>query len=830
MKAVIMAGGEGTRLRPLTSNQPKPMVPMVNRPLMEHIVLLLKRHGFTEIVVTVQFLASLVRNYFGDGEDLGVSLAYATEETPLGTAGSVKNAEGALDEAFLVISGDALTDIDLEKVAAFHREKGALVTVVLSRQPNPLDYGIVIADEEGRVERFLEKPGWGQVFSDTVNTGIYVLEPEVFNHIPAESPSDFSKDVFPMLLEKGAPVFGCIAEGYWCDVGNVETYLRAHHDALEGRVRIEIDGFEISDGVWIGDGAVIEPEARIEGPAVLGEHVKVEDGAHILEYSVVGDNSVIKAGASLHRTVVHDNAYLGEGASLRGCVVGRNADVRRGARLEEGVVLGDEGFVGESAVLQPNVKVYPFKTVEAGAVIARSIVWESRGSRTLFGARGVSGLINIDVTPDLAVRLAAAYAATLTRGSTVVTCRDQSRAARTIKRAFIAGLNGSGIHVHDLEVAPVPVARFHLRTARATGGVAVQTVPGDSQSIQIRFFDSTGADAGEGAQRAIERVYYREDARRAFPDEIGELRFPPRALEFYQAGLLATLDLEAIRNARIKAVVDCAFGATALVLPGILGRFGSDILTVNAYVDESRSTLSEEERDRHVAQLATLVKASRARFGALLDPAGEWVALVSEAGEPVPFDRALLLFVDLMCERARGGAVALPVSAPAVAEDVAAAHGCSVLRTKRAPSALMSAAAEEGTIFAGNEEGEYIFPDFMPAFDALGSFCRVLETLTSGEVLLGRRLASLPAAHVRHGTVVTPWERKGSVMRHVATTARGDRTEDTEGLKVFHGREWALVVPDPEDPVTHIWAEGATSAEADAWLERYVAMVREGME
>src|SRR3989441_5424805 len=167
-----MAGGAGSRLRPLTSNQPKPMVSLANRPLMEHIVRLLKRHGFTDVVVTVQFLASLVRNYFGTGQDLGVALSYATEESPLGTAGSVKNAEGALDETFLVVSGDALTDIDLEKVAAFHREKSALVTVVLSRQPDPLEYGIVIADEEGRVERFLEKPGWGQVFSDTVNTGI----------------------------------------------------------------------------------------------------------------------------------------------------------------------------------------------------------------------------------------------------------------------------------------------------------------------------------------------------------------------------------------------------------------------------------------------------------------------------------------------------------------------------------------------------------------------------------------------------------------------------------------------------------------------------------
>jgi UTP-glucose-1-phosphate uridylyltransferase len=205
MKAVIMAGGAGSRLRPLTSNQPKPMVPVANRPLMEHIVRLLKRHGFTDIVVTVQFLASLVRNYFGTGEDLGVAMSYATEEFPLGTAGSVKNAASALDETFLVISGDALTDIDLGKAVAFHHEKGAMATIVLSRQPNPLEYGIVVTDDSGRIERFLEKPGWGQVFTDAVNTGIYVLDPGIFDHIPDGEPSDFSQDIFPKLLEAGEP-------------------------------------------------------------------------------------------------------------------------------------------------------------------------------------------------------------------------------------------------------------------------------------------------------------------------------------------------------------------------------------------------------------------------------------------------------------------------------------------------------------------------------------------------------------------------------------------------------------------------------------------------
>jgi mannose-1-phosphate guanylyltransferase / phosphomannomutase len=827
MKAVIMAGGEGTRLRPLTSNQPKPMVPMVNRPLMEHIVLLLKRHGFEETVVTVQFLASLVRQYFGDGADLGVSLAYATEEAPLGTAGSVKNAEDALDETFLVVSGDALTDIDLEKVAAYHREKGALVTAVLSRQPNPLEYGIVIADEEGRIERFLEKPGWGQVFSDTVNTGIYVLEPEIFDHIPAETPFDFSKDLFPALLEAGAPIYGYVADGYWCDVGTIEAYRRAHQDVLERRVEVEIDGFEIADGVWMGEGAIVDPDAKIEGPVVLGEHAKVEGDAHIREFTVLGNNAVVKSGSFLHRTIVHDNAYIAENTNIRGAVLGRNADVRRGARLEEGVVLGDEGFVGEDAVLQPNVKVYPFKTVEAGAVIARSIIWESRGTRTLFGSGGVSGLINVDITPDLAVRLGAAYAATLKRGSRIVTCRDASRAARTIKRAFIAGLNGSGVHVADLELAPVPVARSHLRSARANGGVAVETVPGDPQSIELRFFDSTGADIDESVQRAIERVYFREDARRAFPDEIGELRFPPRALEFYQAELLNTVDLRAIEEARIKAVVDCSFGATALVLPGILGRLGGDILTVNSYVDENRTTRTDEERELKIEELATLVRASRANFGALFDPPGERIQLVLEGGSVVPTDRALLLLLDLVCEAKGPGTVVLPISASSAADRVAAEHGCSIVRTKHAASALMTVANHEGAIFAGGMDGAYVFPDFAPSFDALASFCRFLEFLASG-VDVAARIEQIPDAHVVHTTVVTPWERKGAVMRHVAETAHGERTDDTEGLKVFHDQGWALVIPDPADPITHVWAEGLDEAEAQERLDSYVAIVTQG--
>src|SRR4029453_5178003 len=225
VKAVILAGGEGTRLRPLTSNQPKPMMPLVNKPMLEHLVTLRERHGFDDIVVTVAYLGNQIRDYFGDGSDFGVTMRYATEDTPLGTAGSVRNASAQLDDTFLVISGDVLTDIDLSELIDAHRDSGALASIALKRVENPLEFGIVITSPDGEIEPFLEKPSGGQGSSDTINTGLYVLEPDVFEFIPPDEVVDFAGDVFPAALAKGLSLHGHVADGYWEDVGTNEAYL-----------------------------------------------------------------------------------------------------------------------------------------------------------------------------------------------------------------------------------------------------------------------------------------------------------------------------------------------------------------------------------------------------------------------------------------------------------------------------------------------------------------------------------------------------------------------------------------------------------------------------
>ena len=825
MKAVIMAGGEGTRLRPLTSNAPKPLLPLVNRPMMEHIVDLLKRHGIDEIVVTVAFMANAIRDYFGDGSEFGVKIAYATEETPLGTAGSVRNAMEHLTERFVVISGDVLTDIDLGAIIDFHDAKGAMATIGLAHVDNPLEFGIVITQEDGSIERFLEKPTWGQVFSDTINTGIFVLEPEIFDYIEADRPVDFSGEVFPKLLEDGKPLFGAVAEGYWEDVGTLEAYVRAHKDILDAKVEVSIPGFEIRPGVWVGESADVHPDATITGPAVIGDNCRIEAGATVGEYTVLGSNVRVRNDAFLERTVVNDNAYLGDSVRLRGTVVGRSCDLRNGVRTEEGVVIGDECFLGDEAQLGPGVKVYPFKTIEAGAVVNESIVWESRGARSLFGSEGVAGLANVDITPEFAVRVAMAYGGMIKKGSTVITSRDSSRSARMLKRAMMAGLNGVGVNVEDLEVASVPVTRFVMRRPAARGGLTIRLANDDPQSVVIRFFDEDGLDITEETQRKIERLYARQDFRRVFPGEIGDIGFAPRALEHYATALEATVDVVAIRNASFKIVIDYTYGSTSFAMPNVLAKLGLEVLAVNPFL--STAGVLRTDIDEHARRVGDLVRTSGSQLGGVIDPDGEVLRLIDDEGHVLSHTESLLAILTLLPGNLFGDRVALPVNTTAKAEMLLRANGIGVTWTKLSNAALMDASMVAGVGFAGNQSGNFILPGFMPGFDAAATFVKVLDLLAKHGTKLSDVVADLPRTHVVHEQVVTPWDQKGAVMRTLMEQSKDREVVLVDGVKVVHPEGWALALPDPEEPVTHIWAEGSSGDAARRLAEEYARRIRQ---
>ncbi len=821
-----MAGGEGSRLRPLTSNMPKPMLPVANRPLMEHIVALLRAHGITDIVATVQFLSSVIRNYFGDGSDLGVSVSYSTEEVPLGTAGSVLNARDLISGTFLVISGDALTDLDLNSVIEWHKKREAAATLVLKRMADPLEFGVVMTSEDGRIERFLEKPSWGQVFSDTVNTGMYVLEPEVLDLIPVDQPFDFSSELFPLMLDKGLPLYGFVTDAYWTDVGNTDAFIQAQYDVLGGRVKTDLPGFELRSGVWVGEDVEVDPTARLEAPVLIGNNCRVGPGAVVGPFAVLGDNAIVGPDARISNGVMMDGASLASVAQLLGGVMGRGSILGKGATLEEGGVAADEVVVGAGALVKPRVKIYPSRTVEAGAIVTQSVVRERRASRSLFGARGVSGLVNVGVTPQVAVRLGMAYGSTLKRPSVVVTGRDASRAARTMKRALIAGLNSTGVTCHDLELMPTPITRFVVRSEQASGGVSVRTSPRDPEVVDIRLFDQDGADLPVDVQRKIDQVFFREDYRRPGPHRLGELEFPPHAIERYVAGLFRELDVGAIRRRASKVVVDYAFGPASLTGPSILGRLGCDVLALNAFTDETRPVLTSEASKPLIERLASHVRNSGSDLGVLLEPGGEVAHVVDDAGRPLGHEKTFLALLQHQVTK-KSGQVAVPVSAPSLCETIAEQAGSTVYWTATGLPALMGRAKHPGTVFAGTLDGTLIFPDFLPAPDAIMTFCKSLELIAGANRPLSAVVDELPEVLIATRSVHTPSEHKGTVMRKVASAPGRGRLVLFDGVKIVYPEGWVLVVPSPDEPACTVWAEGRNRAEAEDLAQEFAAGIED---
>jgi len=832
MKAVIMAGGEGTRLRPQTSNLPKPMLPLVGRPMMEHIISLLRRHGITDIVVTVAFLPNVIRNYFGDGSELGVRMVYATEETPLGTAGSVGNAKAELDERFLVISGDVLTDIDLTSVIEFHEKNQAMATLALCAVENPLEFGIVITREDGSIERFLEKPGWGQVFSDTINTGIYVLEPEIFDLIPEGRSVDFSSEVFPAVLESGGALFGYVADSYWEDVGTTAAYLKAHEDILNGKVEVDIAGFELRPGVWVGKGSSVDPTAEIVGPAYIGENCSIDAEVELGAYSTVGANTRVGERAIVRHSVIGENAYLGPGARVEGAVIGRTADLRRGARCDPGSVVGEGCLIGAHAEIRSDVKVYPYKVVEAGAQVNSSIVWESAGARTLFGPEGVKGLANVDVSPELAVRLAKAWASTLEKGSTITTSRDTSRAARMLKRALMVGCNSVGANVVDLEVATIPVTRHHIRTRGSQAGLTVRLSPKDPESVTIRFFDQRGLDLSESEQRRIERLYHREDFRRVTAGEIGDIDFSPRAIEHYTADVVEAFKLKTSPRHQLKLVLDLSYGAGSFVMPNLLSKLAADVLSINPFAQ----TPGMISVDRHSSarRVADAVRGSGADLGAVIDAGAEHLTLVDGAGRILSDDQAMMIFLDLVTavstdsDRTAPVKVALPVTAAMAAFEMCADRGAEVVVSSLSPSGLMEAAAGGGVDFAADQSGGFIFPAHLPSFDAAAALVQLMDLLGRAGESLAQVVDRVPDMPILHSEVETPFEQKGLVMRTLMEQLSERESELTlvDGIKLSTAQGWVLVVPDPEEPTTHIWAEGADLLASEVLTADFVERLR----
>jgi mannose-1-phosphate guanylyltransferase / phosphomannomutase len=826
MKAVVMAGGEGSRLRPLTLGRPKPMVPICNQPVMGHIIELLKQHGITDILVTLQYMADAIQDNFGNGKAFGVNINYSIEEVPLGTAGSVKLAEAKLDEPFIVISGDALTDFNLSEIINFHKAKKAIATLTLTRVANPLEYGVVILEADGKVRQFQEKPSWGEVFSDTVNTGIYVLDPKIFKYFEKGVPYDFSQQLFPLLLEKGEPIYGFVADGYWSDVGSIPDYMRSNADYLEGKVKIPMPGKHIGGGIYIEDEVEIAPDAQLYGPVYLGHGVKVRSGAIVRGPTVIRDLAIIDSRANIDRAIIWRNSYIGARAELRGCIVERQCTIKARAMIFEGAVIGDNTIVGEGAVIQPNVKIWPSKEIERGATVSSSIIWGSQGRRVLFGRYGVTGLVNVDITPEFAAKLGAAFGANLTKGSIVTVNREPHHTPRMIKRALISGLPSAGVDVGDLGSVPVPVARYITRiTDGVSGGVHVRLSPIDPRAIELIFFDKRGLDIDKNTERKVENIFFREDFRRVYLDEIGKIEYPPNPIERYSNDFLKKIDTAGIRmfEKGKRIVMDYSSASSSNILPPLLNKIGCDVVALNAAVNEDKLFTTVEDFQENMKRLGVIANTLDTDLGAKIDAGGEKLFVVDGRGNQIPPMTLLAAVAKMMLEAHGGGIIAVPVTAPSIFEQIAKKYGGEVIRTRVTYSFQMETALKKGVLLVGDGDGGMIFPEFHPGFDAMFALAKLLELTVKQQVRISEVVNSLPRYAMIRTKVSCDWEAKGKVMRLLNEQYKNGKSPD--GVRINLGDEWVLVLPDPDKPLFHVLAESHTADQAQELVDKYARIV-----
>lgn len=809
MKAIIMAGGEGSRLRPLTCDRPKPLTPLLDRPVMEHIIKLLKRHEITDIGVTLQYLPEAIQDYFGDGSPWGVNLHYFIEETPLGTAGSVKNAEEFLDETFLVISGDALTDFNLSQAVEYHRKKQAIATLVLTPVENPLEYGVVITDESGAIRQFLEKPSWGEVFSDTVNTGIYVLEPEALRFFEKNRKYDFSQNLFPLLLRGGRPLYGCILKGYWCDIGNLQQYTQAHYDVLSGLVDLEFPGRQIQPGIWAEEGVELHPTARIVGPVFLGANTQVKTDAVVGPFTVLGRNTRIETGASLKRSILWNNVFVGKHSQIRGAVLCNGVQVRANASVFEGAVVGDESIIKDRCLVKPNVKIWPGKHVENGTTLRDSLIWGTRSTKTLFGLDGFPGTVNQELTPEFAAKLGAAFGSCLPQGSKITLSTDCWPAAGMLHASICAGLLSSGIEVLDLGTAITPVARYMVGSLQGKGGVHIKRVDVQGEKIRINLFNSQGGNISKGEERKIENLLAREDIRRVEGAKIRQVTSVPRAGEQYLSFLMSQIDGHALRHRRPSLVFAALPAGLSTLVPTMTDKLGCRVTYLNFAL----------EQEANVTQrLAEAVRGSGADLGICLDGSGESLILVDDTGNVINDDTLLALISLVMLRTMPEGKVVVPVTASRAIEELAGRYKAQVVRTKTSLQSLMEYCLQGG--LDGDSYGQ-----FLMNFDALFALGKILSYLANEGLRLSEAVAEIPEFYLSKKAVECPWEAKGKVIRRLIEEHKHDQVELLDGIKVFYDEGWTLVLPDSEEPLCRVYGEGYSMEVAEALTDQVVERI-----
>ena len=759
MKAVVMAGGKGTRLRPLTCDLPKPLVPLCGKPVLEYLFDLLIRNGIGEATVALGYLAEQIVSRYPDGVYRSLSLTFSDEPAPLGTAGSVRRAAAAFTEPFFVVSGDAVCDFDLGKIMDYHKACGAEATVVAYSVDDPREYGLIDKDDDGRIRRFLEKPSWGQATTDLANTGIYILEPPCLAAVPTDKPFDFARDLFPLLLKRNAALYCCRAEGYWCDVGDIPAYLRTQRDMMQGRVRFPLRKAE--DGIYVRD-TLPAGNYTLVPPVFIDSGAEIGAGAVVGPYTVLGAQTTVGQGARLRGSVLLDRAGVQAGATMQDAVLCTDAGLRERACLYENSVVGTGSVIGAGASVSPDVRIWPHKTVDSGAAVREDIRFGESQS-ALFGDGGLDE--NVELTAQICASLGAAIGSIQQCRKTGVGC-DGTNFAKAMLRALEAGVLSAGGHVWSFGEC----FESQLSYCTAFCGLSIGVYVCGGRRPQIRICGEGGLPIPRNLEREIESRMRRREFSRCLPESCRDAA-DMSSIRLMYGRELAKQAPSGLRG--MEASVQCANAQISLLVEDTLLRLGCL---------RSQSLLFHISPDGNEAQAMT-------------------------ANGVVPHEKLLAV----CCADAfqEGTDVALSYDAPMALDTLAAQYGRKILRYLSAPTDDADAAARRLS-------AKQIY-----LRDGLYLTVRVLGVLQKRRRSLDALCAELPEFYLERKTFAVSFSpAKLHALFGEGDDADADVREGVS-LKRESGR--LLITPDRSGKTLHVLAEAAsmeTAAEMCSGFER----------
>ena len=832
LKAVMMAGGFGTRIQPLTHSIPKPMLPVVNLPMMEHTLNKLIETGIDEVVILLYYKPEVIKNHFGDGSKWGVKIHYVLPDDDYGTAGAVGFGREYLDTTFMIVSGDLVTDFDFKEIFEYHKKKKSKLTITLTSVENPLQFGVVIANEEGKIEKFLEKPSWGEVFSDTINTGIYIIEPEILEYIPVGENFDFAKDLFPLLMKEGIDLMGFNAVGYWRDVGNPDSYREVHDDILNERLNFQIPGRKVDypDGkLWLTGESEIDPSVEIIGNVVIGGNVKIGRGSK-LNNVVVGDNVTMGEECQIRNSVLWHDIEIGKKFILDNGVICNNNKIDDNVTAKAGLILAEGCKIGKLVQIEQDVTIWPNKEIESAAIVNRNVVWGSKYKNSIFQYGSVTGKSNVELSCEMATKLAEAFAAQLPQGATVMVGRDHDKSSRMIKRAFLGGLLSAGINVVDLKSVPPAVVRYSIaRGDNVVGGAYVRRNLYDPTSTDINFFNEDALRIDTNTAKSIEKAFFNEKFRRVEFNKIGQIHESLHWEEChdYRTAVELTINQKILRSKNVRIAVDLMHGVTSDVFPKILSDLGIDNITLNAHAETRSVTSIDVMREKAQRDLGAIVTSLGLDAGFMIFSGGQRMAIISEKGEFFDKIKGLSVVLWLLNLEAEAEKRKMKVFLPAWAPDIISYDNLIIERGIY--NSFKADKLREYDLIA-TIDGNFAFTEFMLHRDAMYATLRILQMIIRHDVKLSEIGEKARSFYYVTRRLECPQELKGKMMRKFLEVAKDQRSSTVDGVKIWESdTDWILMIPDTYGDYLNIYIQAKDDESGNRIYEKYAGLIKAWM-